>query len=250
MPRLSAPILALFLALFLLAPPQIRADTARIAVAGNFTAAAKDIARAFSHTTGRDVVLSFGSTGKLFAQITQGAPFDAFLSADRARPARLVAEGLGVKGSVFTYATGRLVLFSMDETLVDPQGAILHSYRGERFAIANPRTAPYGAAAMEVMTKRGVLKDLQPKLVRGNNIAQTYQFIATGNAPLGFVALSQVARHGAGSRWLVPDAPPLHQDAVLLNIGAGNAAAAAFLAFLRGPPARGIMRRHGYGGEL
>ena len=237
---------ALILALFLLPPSQTRAETARIAVAGNFAAAAKEISQVFSDTTGRHVLFSFGSTGKLFAQISQKAPFDAFLSADQSRPARLVAQGWGVTGSVFTYAVGRLVLFSMDETLVDPEGSVLRSYQGARFAIANPRTAPYGTAAMEIMAKRGVLKHLQPKLVYGNTVAQTYQFIATGNAALGFVALSQVARHRAGSRWVVPDALALRQDAVLLQTGAGNPAATGFLAFLRSPPAHEIMRRYGY----
>ena len=241
----------IYLVLFLITPFQARTEVARIAVAGNFTAAATEIVQVFSETTGQEVLLSFGSTGKLFTQITQGAPFDAFLSADQPRPARLVAQGLGVKGSVFTYATGRLVLFSMDDTLIGPEGSVLGTYQDAHIAIANPRTAPYGAAAMEVMTKLGVLRRLQPKLVYGDNIAQTYQFVATGNAALGFVALSQVAQTTTGSRWLVPEAlhPPLRQDAVLLHTGAANSTAAAFLAFLRTPSAREIMRRYGYGGD-
>jgi len=224
------------------------AGEVRVAVAANFTAAAKEIAAQFSKRSGDTVVLSFGSTGQLYAQIKQGAPFEVFLAADRARPQKAVDEGLGVAGSLFTYATGRIVLYSRDPNRVrGPE--TLRQGRFARIAIANPVTAPYGAAAIEAMRALGVLAALKAKLVRGNNIAQTYQFVATGNAELGFVALSQVAGHRKGSRWIVPDRlyAPIAQGGVLLKQGAANPAARRFIAYLRGPEAREIKRKYGYG---
>lgn len=240
--------LAFVLILLTGAAGDARAGAATIAVAANFTEAATAIAAAFETATGHRAEMSFGATGLLFAQIAQGAPFDAFLAADRARPARAEAEGLAVAGSRFTYATGRLVLFSADPQLV-AGAATLRRGGFAKIAIANPATAPYGAAAVEAMTALGVLTPLRAKIVQGTNIAQTFQFVATGNAELGFVAASQVAGHAGGSRWLVPDDlhTPIAQDAVLLTHGGGNEAARAFLAFLRGPAARAIVEKYGYG---
>ncbi len=217
-------------------------------MAANFTAAAKEIGVLFERATRHEVSYSFGSTGQLYAQITQGAPFEVFLAADRTRPVQAVAAGLAVADSRFTYAAGRLVLFSMDESLVT-DATTLRNPDITRIAVANPATAPYGTAAVAVLRALGVYAALAPRLVRGNNIAQTYQFVATGNAELGFVALSQIARHRAGSRWLVPDRlyPTLAHDAVLLRRGADNRAARGFLAFLKGPVANAVKTRYGYG---
>jgi len=224
------------------------AGEARVAVAANFTDAAKEIGQVFEAKTGHSVVFSFGSTGTLFTQISQDAPFDVFLAADQARPEKAEAEGYAVKGSRFTYATGKIVLFSMDAGLVKGEET-LKAGRFNKIAIANPATAPYGAAAVETLKKLGVYDGLADRIVQGNNIAQTYQFVETRNAELGFVALSQVAAHDKGSRWLVPDDlyTTIAQDAVLLRKGAGNEAAKAFVAFLKGPEALEIKTKYGYG---
>lgn len=225
-----------------------RADETRVAVAANFTEAAKEVAAAFEAATGHRAILSFGSTGQLYAQITQAAPFEVFLAADDVRPDLAVAEGYAVAGSVFTYAVGRLVLWSTEaEVVTGPETLIANEF--ERLAIANPATAPYGAAGRQVMERLGVLESLTPKLVRGTNIAQTFQFVETGNAELGFVALSQVKGREDGSRWMVDEAlhDPILQNAVLLETGRGRPAAEAFLAFLEGPEAAAILMRHGYG---
>lgn len=220
----------------------------KIAVAANFTEPAKEIQLAFEKATGHKLVLSFGATGQFYAQITQGAPFEVLISADRATPAKAVSEGHAVAGTAFTYAIGKLVLFSrsLDLTAGD---TVLKDGKFAKIAIANPVTAPYGAAAVETMKALGVYDALQPKLVQGNNIAQTFQFVDTGNAEIGFVALSQVVFSKEGSRWLVPSR--LHtviaQDAVLLRTGADNVAAKAFLAFLNGPEARAVIEKYGYG---
>ena len=234
--------------LVLLIPvPPAWAEQVRIAVAANFTAAAKEIGVLFEQATEHEAGYSFGSTGQLYAQITQGAPFEVFLAADQARPAQAVAAGLAVADSRFTYATGRLVLFSRDESLVTDE-TTLRNPGITKVAIANPVTAPYGAAAVAVMQALGVYAGLAPRLVRGSNIAQTYQFVATGNAEIGFVALSQIARHDNGSRWPVPDAlhPALAQDAVMLRRGAGNRAAQAFMAFLKSSGTTVVKMRYGY----
>ena len=219
-----------------------------VAVAANFTEAAKEIAAAFERKTGNKVLLSFGSSGQFYTQITQDAPFQVFLSADQERPEKAVAEGLAVPDSRFTYAVGKLVLWSRDPKVVTgpdtlKQGAF------SKIAIANPTAAPYGAAAIETMKALNVYDTLQPKIVQGNNIAQTFQFIDTGNAELGFVALSQVVDRSEGSRWLVSANlyAPIKQDAVLLKKGAGNEAAKAFLAFLKGPEAAAVEAKFGYG---
>ncbi|MQX36014.1 molybdate ABC transporter substrate-binding protein [Roseospira navarrensis] len=230
--------------------PRAHAGETLVAVAANFTAAAQEIGAAFTEATGHTVTFSFGSTGKLYAQISHGAPFDAFLAADAARPEKAEAEGHAVPGSRFPYALGRIVLYSADPALVDDGGAVLEAPEAfGRLAIANPVTAPYGAAALEALEALDVLDQVRPKLVQGDSIAQTLQFVTTGNAPLGFVALSQVAGHEDGSRWLVPQNlyAPIRQDAVLLKHGADNDAAHAFLDYLQGPDAAAIMDRYGYG---
>ena len=225
-----------------------QASEVTAAVAANFTAPAKEIAAAYEKATGYAVDLSFGSTGQLYTQITQGAPFDLFLSADVARIEKALKEGWGVEGTQFTYAVGTLVLWSADPKLVDSDGAVLKSGSFAHLAIADPKTAPYGAAAVEVLTARGVLSDLKSKLVTGQNISQTFQFVTSGNAELGFVALSQVINDTTGSRWLVPNDlyTPILQDAVLLKQGEQNTFAQGFLSYLKGPEAVGIIKRYGY----
>jgi len=228
----------------------VQAGQALVAVAANFSAPMQGIAEAFAADTGHVLKLTPGATGALYAQIRQGAPFDVLLAADAETPQRLQSDGLAVAGSRFTYATGRLVLWSPQAGLVDDQGAVLAGGGFQHLALANPKLAPYGRAAAEVLQRRGLANALAPRLVMGQNIAQTYQFVATGNAELGFVARSQVMAAG-GSAWLVPEAlhAPIRQDAVLLRHGADNAAASALLAYLRGPRAMALMRQFGYGGD-
>jgi molybdate transport system substrate-binding protein len=230
------------------APHAAWAGETHVAVAANFTKAAKEIARGFEASTGHRAVLSFGSTGQLYTQIAKGAPFDVFLAADQARPEKAADEGLAMRESRFTYATGRIVLYSRDAGLVKGE-ATLRQPSFTRLAIANPLTAPYGAAAVQAMETLGVYDALSDRLVEGNNIAQTYQFVQTGNAELGFVALSQVVEAEGGSRWEVPQVlySPISQDAVLLERGAANPAAVAFMDYLRGPEAREVITRLGYG---
>lgn len=227
------------------------ADEVRVAVAANFTAPMERIAARFTQETGHKLAIAYGATGKFYAQISNGAPFEVFLSADDKTPARLEKEGLAVSGSRFTYAMGKLVLWSPKEGVVDSQGAVLKQGGFNHLALANPKLAPYGAAAEEVMQKLGVLDALKSKLVQGENITQAYQFVASGNAELGFVALSQVKKEGEeikGSHWLVPNNlyTPIRQDAVLLAKGKDNAAALQFLKYLRGKPAAAIISGYGY----
>ena len=223
------------------------AGQTNIAVAANFTEVAKEIASAFKAKTGHEAVLSFGATGHLYTQITQAAPFQIFLSADAEHPRKAVDDGLGIADSRFTYAIGKLVLWSKTTDLVKGEET-LKSGTFSKLSIANPTLAPYGAAAVEAMKKLGVHEAIQPKIVQGNNIAQAFQFIDTGNAELGFVALAQLATVTAGSRWVVPRTfySPIKQDAVLLNQGASNEAATAFMTFLKGPEARAIITIYGY----
>lgn len=223
-----------------------------VAVAANFTAPMQQIAAAFARETGHQAVLSFGSTGKFYAQIKNGAPFHVLLAADVETPARLEAEGLAARGTRFTYAIGRLVLWSRQPGLVDATGEVLRTGTFARIAIANPKLAPYGAAAMQVMEHRGLLPSLQGRLVQGENIGQAYQFVDSGNAAFGFVALSQVMANGriaVGSAWVVPADlhTPLHQDAMVLTPGAHHAAAHALFAYLKSDAARSIMAGFGYG---
>ncbi len=221
--------------------------TVRAAVAANFTAAAREIAAAFEDATGHGALLSFGSTGQLYAQILQGAPFDVFLAADEARPELAEREGLAVPGSRRTYAVGRLVLFSTEPERVTGPDA-LRDPGLRRVALANPALAPYGRAALEAATALGVEDAVRDRQVIGTNVSQAHQFVRTGNAELGFLALSQVARSTDGSRWLVPEDlhAPIRQQAVLLEAGRDNPAAARFLDFLGSETAREILRRHGY----
>ena len=222
-----------------------------VAVATNFTAPMQKIAARFEQDTGHKAVLAFGSTGRFYAQIRNGAPFQVLLAADDETPARLEREGVGVPGSRFTYATGRLVLWSSQPGLVDAQGEVLRSGRVDRLALADPKLAPYGAAAIETLGALGVLEALRPRFVQGENIAQAHQFVATGNAALGFVALSQVFSDGrltSGSAWVVPAHlhAPIRQDALLLEKGRDNPAATALLQDLRGDKARAVLRSYGY----
>jgi molybdate transport system substrate-binding protein len=241
---LLAPLAALA---FAVAAPAFAADV-NVAVAANFTSPAKEIAAAFEKTGHDHIVLSFGSSGQFYTQIGQGAPFEVFLSADAERPVRAERDGLAVPGTRFTYAVGRLVLWSRTPGLVDGRGGVLAKGSFAKIAIADPAAAPYGLAAVQTMQKLGVYEALKPKIVQGASITQALQFVATGNAELGFVALSQVEDETGGSRWLVPEADhaPIVQQAVLLKPGADDAAAKAFLAFLKGPQARAIIRRYGY----
>jgi molybdate transport system substrate-binding protein len=225
-----------------------QAGEVKVAVAANFTDAAKEIGALFATASGHKAIYSFGSTGQLYTQISQAAPFEVFLSADHARPKKAVDEGLAVKGSLFTYATGRIVLFSKDKGMVTEE-ATLKSGTFAKIAIANPATAPYGAAAVQTMKALGVYDALSARIVQGNNIAQTYQFVDTGNAEVGFIALSQIALHDKGSRWVVPESlyATIAQDAVLLKRGADNPAALAFAAFLKSAEARRVKEKYGYG---
>jgi molybdate transport system substrate-binding protein len=228
-----------------------QADDVQVAVAANFTAPMRKIAAAFAKDTGHKAVLAFGATGKLYAQIVNGAPFEVLLAADEATPAKLETEHRTVPRTRFTYATGKLVLWSAQAGYVDGQGHILATGDFAHLAIANPKTAPYGAAAVETLTRLHLYGRVQGKLVQGENIAQTYQFVGTGNAPLGFVALSQVARDGkftSGSGWIVPDTlhAPIRQDAVILAKGGANPAARALADYLKSAKARDIIRSYGY----
>ena len=228
-----------------------QADTVSVAVAANFTAPMQKIAASFEADTGHKAELSFGATGKFYAQITNGAPFQILLSADDTTPAKLEKEGKAVANSRFTYAIGTLVLWSAQPGYVDAQGQILQTGDFKHLALANPKLAPYGLAATQAMDKLGLTAKLQPRWVQGENIAQTYQFVATGNAQLGFVALSQVMVDGKiskGSAWQVPADlhEPIRQDAALLTPGQGNAAAAALLTYLRGDKARAVIQSYGY----
>ena len=238
-------VISLFLAI-----PAMAAD-AIVAVAANFTGPMKQVASLFEKETGNHVELSFGSTGQFYAQIKNGAPFQVFLSADDKTPAQLEKDGLAVPGSRFTYATGKLALWSSQPGFVDPKGEVLSKGNYARIAIANPKLAPYGTAAIEVLSKLGLLAQVSPKMIEGENISQTFQFVATGNAELGFVALSQIMKNGrvgAGSAWIVPGKlhSPIRQDAVLLSLGRDNAAARALLSYLKSDKIRRIIRSYGY----
>ena len=230
-----------------LATPAL-ADETQVAVAANFTEPAKEIAAAFKQATGHSAILSFGSSGAFYTQMAHGAPYEVFLSADADRPKKAEQDGLGIPHSRFTYAIGRLVLYSKQPGLVDGQGAVLKSGSFAKISIADPTAAPYGLAAMQTMKKLGVLPALTPKIVKGSSITQAYQFVATGAAELGFVALSQVINEQGGSRWAVPTNlhAPIDQQAILLWTGAKNPAAKAFMTFMKSPQAVAIIKRYGY----
>jgi len=233
-----------------------QAGEVMVAVAANFTAPMQKIAQAFEQDTGHKAQLAFGATGKFYAQIKNGAPFAVLLAADDETPARLEKEGLVVAGSRLTYATGRLALWSKSPNMVDDKGDVLRSNSFNKLgihkiAIADPKLAPYGIAAMEVINKMGVQAVVTPKFVQGESIGQAYQFVSTENAQLGFVALSQISFDGRitqGSAWVVPQSmhTPLKQDAVLLNPGKDNTAALALLKYLQADKAKTIIRQYGY----
>jgi len=227
------------------------AGEVQVAVAANFAGPMEKLAEQFQKDTGHKAIVASGATGKFYAQIRNGAPFEVLLSADDETPARLEAEGQVVAKSRFTYAVGRLVLWSAKANYVDANGAVLKTGDFKHLAIANPKTAPYGAAAVAVIDKLGLSARLQPRLVQGENIAQAFQFASTGNAELGFVAQAQVWRDGkftAGSGWIVPAAmhAPIRQDAALLTKGAKNPAAQALLDYLRTDKAKALIRAYGY----
>lgn len=222
-----------------------------VAVAANFTAPMKAIAADFESATGHKLLLTFGATGKFYAQIRNGAPFEVFLAADQETPAKLEKENDAVQGSRFTYAIGKLALWSVKPDFVDDKGEVLKKGNFEHIAIASPKLAPYGAAAVEVLEKLGLLSTLQPKFVQGENIAQTHQFVSTGNAELGFVALSQVYEGGkvkSGSAWIVPTSfhAPIRQDVVILTKGKDSPAAKALIEYLRSEKARAVIKSFGY----
>ena len=239
--------------LLLLVSSSSFAETTLVAVAANFTKPMTEIAAEFEKATGYGAKLSFGSTGKFVSQLENGGPFEVLLAADETGPQKLVQDGFAVVGSEFIYALGKLVLWSATPGYVDDQGKILSTGGFKHLALADPKLAPYGAAAVEVLKKRGLKEKLQPLLVQGENIAQTYQFISTANAELGFVALAQVidinsGKIGSGSGWIIPnsDYAPIRQGAVLLKNGVENPAAQALLDYLKSAPALAIIKKYGY----
>ena len=229
----------------------VQADEVQVAVAANFTAPLQAIAADFEKDTGHKVVAAYGATGQFYTQIKNGAPFEVFLAADDSTPARLESEGDTVKGSRFTYAVGTLALWSAKDGYVDNQGQVLKGNAFQHLSIANPKAAPYGLAATQVLDKLGLTAQVKSKIVEGQNITQAYQFVSTGNAELGFVALSQVYKDGkvtGGSAWIVPAElhDPIKQDAVILGKGRNNPAALALVDYLKGPKAAAIIQAYGY----
>lgn len=244
--RHAVSLASLLCPLFCAAPAH--ADKLTIAVASNFTAPMREIAARFEARSEHKLQLAFGSSGKLFAQINHGAPFQAFFSADQEKPARLIQQGLADADTQFTYAQGQLALWSLQPELVDSQGKVLAGPNYNKLAIANPRLAPYGAAAVETLKNLDLLETTRPRWVQGENIAQTYQFVATENADLGMVALSQIARAGqisAGSTWVVPENlhSPIRQDAVQLT---SSDALNEFWQYMKSPETQNIIRSFGY----
>lgn len=233
-----------------LASPALAAEVS-VAVAANFNAPMQKIAADFEQATGHKAQLAFGATGKFYAQIKNGAPFEVLLAADDETPAKLDKEGLAVSDSRFTYSIGQLAVWSAKPGYVDDKGEVLKKGAFEHLALANPKLAPYGAAAVETLTKLGLLGSVEPKFVQGENIAQTFQFVNTGNAELGFVALSQIYEGGklkSGSAWIVPASlhAPIRQDAVVLMKGKDNPAALALMKYLKEDKARAIIKTYGY----
>lgn len=240
------------LAALLLASGVAYAADVQVAVAANFAGPLAKIGEGFTAATGHVLRVSPGPTGKFYTQITQGgAPFEVLIAADDETPKKLISEGFAVAGSNFTYAIGQLVLWSATPGLVDDQGAVLASDQFTKLAIANPKVAPYGAAGVEVLKARGLFDKVSPRVVTGDSIAQAYQFVQSGNAEIGFVALSQVAVPGKplmGSMWRVPQAlyGEIRQDAVLLKAGQQNPAARALLDYLKSAPAKAVIAAYGY----
>jgi len=223
----------------------------QVAVAANFSGPFEKIAAEFAAETGHKAIVAVGATGKFYTQIKSGAPFEVLLSADDETPRKLIVEGDAVTGSQFTYAKGKLVLWSAKPGLVDEKGTALLRDDIAHIALANPKLAPYGLAAEETLKAGKIYDALKAKLVMGESITQAYQFVATGNAEIGFVALSQIAAPGKvmeGSAWIVPANlySPILQDAVLLKKGEANPAAAALLKFLKGEKARAVIKSYGY----
>ncbi len=244
----AVPALALAL---LCATGSALAAQAQVAVAANFAEPIKAIAAELERTTGHTLVVTLGSTGKLYAQIKNGAPFDMLLAADTTTPEKLEADGLAQPGSRFGYAVGKLVLWSASASRVDSQGQVLREPALGKVAAANPKTAPYGAAALQAMEALGLRAALSPKVVQGESIGQAFTFVATGNADVGFVAMSQVMAGGqlrSGSAWVVPPHlyAPIRQDAVVLKASANNPAAQALAALLKTPATQALIRTHGY----
>lgn len=227
------------------------ADEVQVAVAANFSAPIQAIAADFEKDTGHTLVAAYGATGQFYTQIKNGAPFEVFLSADDSTPQKLENEGDIVKGSRFTYAIGTLALWSAKAGYVDAKGQVLADNQYQHLSIANPKTAPYGLAATQVLAKLGLSDMAKAKIVEGQNITQAYQFVSTGNAQIGFVALSQIYKDGkvtGGSAWIVPGDlhDPIKQDAVILNKGKDNPAAKALVDYLKGPKAAAVIKSYGY----
>lgn len=248
-PRFAPACVASLLAVF--AVGAVQADEVQVAVAANFTAPIQAIAADFEKDTGHKLVAAYGATGQFYTQIKNGAPFEVFLSADDTTPEKLEKEGDTVKGSRFTYAVGTLALWSAKEGYVDDNGEVLKKNEYQHLSIANPKAAPYGLAATQVLEKLKLTEATKAKIVEGQNITQAYQFVSTGNAELGFVALSQIYKDGkvsSGSAWIVPASmhDPIKQDAVILNKGKDNAAAKALVEYLKGPKAAAVIKSYGY----
>lgn len=247
--RFAPTCLASLLAVF--AFGAAHADEVQVAVAANFTAPIQAIAADFEKDTGHKLVAAYGATGQFYTQIKNGAPFEVFLSADDTTPEKLEKEGDTIKGSRFTYAIGTLALWSAKEGYVDGKGEVLKKNEYQHLSIANPKAAPYGLAATQVLEKLKLTEATKAKIVEGQNITQAYQFVSTGNAELGFVALSQIYKDGkvtSGSAWIVPANmhDPIKQDAVILNKGKGSAAAKALVDYLKGPKAAAVIKSYGY----
>lgn len=247
--RFAPACVASLLAVF--AVGAVQADEVQVAVAANFTAPIQAIAADFEKDTGHKLVAAYGATGQFYTQIKNGAPFEVFLSADDTTPEKLEKEGDTVKGSRFTYAVGTLALWSAKEGYVDDKGEVLKKNEYQHLSIANPKAAPYGLAATQVLEKLQLTEATKAKIVEGQNITQAYQFVSTGNAELGFVALSQIYKDGkvsSGSAWIVPASmhDPIKQDAVILNKGKDNAAAKALVEYLKGPKAAAVIKSYGY----
>lgn len=247
--RFAPACLTSLLAVFAIGAAQ--ADEVQVAVAANFTAPIQAIAADFEKDTGHKLVAAYGATGQFYTQIKNGAPFEVFLSADDTTPEKLEREGDTVKGSRFTYAVGTLALWSAKDGYVDTKGEVLKKNEYQHLSIANPKTAPYGLAATQVLEKLKLTEATKTKIVEGQNITQAYQFVSTGNAELGFVALSQIYKEGkvtSGSAWIVPASlhDPIKQDAVILSKGKDNAAAKALVEYLKGPKAAAVIKSYGY----
>lgn len=241
----------IFTLLLLLSSSMSQACSVSVAVASNFTLPMQKISESFETETGCKTLLSFGSTGSFYAQIKNGAPYQLFLSADDETTQLLEKEGFSLKGSSFTYAIGKLVLWSHKINFVDNSSDILNSKKFNKIAIADPKIAPYGLAAMQTLKKLGLFSTLEPKIIQGENITQTYQFVLTKNADLGFVALSQVFDNGkikSGSSWIVPSSfhNPIIQNATLLNPGKDQEGTLMLVNYLKSDKAKTIIRSFGY----